>query len=58
MNWSYSGPYFPALGLNTEGYSVSLRIQSECGKKRVRISLDRTLFAQWFLFKVILGWCR
>ena len=24
--------YFPAFGLNTEGYSVSLRIQSECGK--------------------------
>ena len=29
---SYSGPYFPAFGLNTERYSVSLRIQSECGK--------------------------
>ena len=25
-------PYFPAFGLNTERYSVSLRIQSECGK--------------------------
>ena len=29
---SYSGPYFPAFGLNTEGYSVSLRIQSKCVK--------------------------
>ena len=29
---SYSGLYFPAFRLNTERYSVSLRIQSECGK--------------------------
>ena len=28
----YSGPYFPTFGLNTERYSVSLRIRSECGK--------------------------
>ena len=34
---SYSGPYFPAFGLNTERYSGSLRIQSECGKIRTRI---------------------
>ena len=33
---SYSGPYFPALGLNTWRYIVSLRIQSECGKIRTR----------------------
>ena len=31
---SYSGPHFPAFGLNTEIYSVSLRIQSKCGKIR------------------------
>ena len=24
--WSFSGPYFPAFRLNTERYSVSLRI--------------------------------
>ena len=30
--WSFSGPYFPAFGLNTERYSASVRIQSECGK--------------------------
>ena len=30
--WSFSGPYFPAFGLSTERYGVSLRIQSECGK--------------------------
>ena len=29
---SHSGPHFPAFGLNTERYSVSLRIESECGK--------------------------
>ena len=27
-----SGKYFPAFGLNTDRYVVSLRIQSECGK--------------------------
>ena len=32
----FSGPYFPALGLNTERYFVSLHIQSECGKVRTR----------------------
>ena len=33
----FSGPYFPALGLNTERYFVvSLRIQSECRKIRTR----------------------
>ena len=35
---SYSGPYFPAFGLNMERYSVSLCIQSECGKMRTRVS--------------------
>ena len=33
---SYSGPHFPAFGLNTKRYSVSLCIQSECGKMRTR----------------------
>ena len=32
----FSGPYFPVLGLNTERYEVSLRIQSECGKIQTR----------------------
>ena len=35
---SYSGPYFPAFGLNTERCSVSIRIQSECGKGRTKIT--------------------
>ena len=31
---SYSGPHFSTFGLNTERYSISLCIQSECGKYR------------------------
>ena len=34
--WSFSGPYFPIFGLNTEKYSVSLGNQSECEKIRTR----------------------
>ena len=41
---SFSGPYFPAFGLNTERYGVSLRIQSECRKKRTRKSLNTDNF--------------
>ena len=41
---SYSDPYFPAFGLNTKRYGVSLRIQYECGKKRVRITPNRDTF--------------
>ena len=44
---SFSGQYFPTCGLNTERYSVSLRVQSECGKYRPEKLLIRTLFAQW-----------
>ena len=35
---SYSGPHFPAFGLNTKRYYVSLRIQSKCWKMRTRIT--------------------
>ena len=41
---SYFGPYFPAFGLNTERYEVSLRIQSECGKIRTRITPNTDTF--------------
>ena len=41
---SYSGPYFPAFGLNTERYRLSLRIQSECGKIRTRITPNTDTF--------------
>ena len=33
---SFSGLFFPAFGLNTERYGVSLCIESECGKIRTR----------------------
>ena len=32
----FSGPYFPAFGLNTEIYGLNLRIQSKYGKTRTR----------------------
>ena len=35
---------FPAFGLNTERYSVSLRIQSECGKTWTTITLNTDTF--------------
>ena len=31
-------PHFPAFGLNTERYRVSLGIQFKCGKMRTRIT--------------------
>ena len=34
----FSGPYFSVFRLNTERYSVSLRIQAECGRIRTRKS--------------------
>ena len=37
---SYSGPHFPAFGLNTERYGV----RSECGKMRTRITLNMDIF--------------
>ena len=41
---SFSGTYFPASGLNTGRSSVSLRIQSECGKKRTRKTSNTDTF--------------
>ena len=41
---SYSGQHFPAFGLNTERYAVSLPIQSECGKMRTRITPNKDTF--------------
>ena len=42
--WSYSGPHFPAFGLNTERYSASLLIQSECGKMRTKVTPNRDTY--------------
>ena len=47
---SFSGPYFPAVGLNTETYSASLRIQSECGK------YGPEKLGIWTLFTQCFGW--
>ena len=41
---SYSGQYIPVFGLNTERYSVSLRVQSEHGKIRTRITPNTNTF--------------
>ena len=41
---SHSGLHFPVFRLNTERYEVSLRIQSECGKIRTRITLNTDTF--------------
>ena len=46
---SYSGvilsyPHFSAFGLNTERYEVCLRIQSEYGKMRTRITPNTDTF--------------
>ena len=40
----FSGPYFPAFGLNTERCEVSPRIQSECGKIRTRKTANTDTF--------------
>ena len=57
---SYSGPHFPAFGLNTEKYGVSLRIQSKCGKVRTKITPNTyTFYAVVGVFRtsVIIFWC-
>ena len=41
---SFSGPYFPSFGLNTERYGASLRIQFECGEIRTRITSNTDTF--------------
>ena len=41
---SFSVPYFPAFGLNTERYGVSLPIQSECGKTQTTKTLNKDTF--------------
>ena len=41
---SYSGPYVSTFGLNTERYSLSLHIQSECEKMRTRIIPNTDIF--------------
>ena len=42
--WSYSGPHFPAFELNVERWGVSVRILSECGEIRTRITPNTDTF--------------
>ena len=42
--WSYSSPYFPEFGLNTERHGVSLRFQWKCGKIWARITPNTDIF--------------
>ena len=48
---NYSGPHFPAFGLNTKRYSVSLLIHSECEKLRTRITPNTDTFYTVFMDK-------
>ena len=41
---NFSGPHFPAFGLNTERYSLSLRVHSECRKIRTRKTTNTEVF--------------
>ena len=41
---SFSGLYFPAFRVNAERYSVTLLIQSECGKMQTRKTLNTDTF--------------
>ena len=54
--WSYSGPHFSTFGLNTERYSVSLRIQSEFWKIRTRITPNTDTVYAVFLFVCWILW--
>ena len=42
--WNYSGPHFPAFGLNTERCGVYLRIQFANGKIQTRITPNTDAF--------------
>ena len=47
----YSGSYFPGFRLNTERYSISLRIQAEYGKIQTRITPNTDSFYAMFKTK-------
>ena len=49
----YSGQHFPAFGLNMERYGVSLRIQSEYGKMRTRITPNTDTFYEVIFLRLI-----
>ena len=51
---SFSGPYFPVFGLNTERYSESLHIQSEHRNMRTRITSNTDTF--YTVYACFLSW--
>ena len=53
LTQSYFAPYFPAFGLNTEINGVSLRIQSEYGKVRTRITPNMNIFYTVSVFDIL-----
>ena len=51
---SFSGPHFPAFGLNTDICRVNIHIQSECGKIRTKKTPNMEPFCRVFIaFKTI-----
>ena len=50
---SFSGPYFPAFGLNMDSYGVSLCIQSKCGKIGTRKTPNMDTFHAVLSFKLL-----
>ena len=53
----FSGPYFPAFGLNTERYSLSLPIQYKCGKIRTTKTPNMHTFHVGYFCKKALHKC-
>ena len=53
---SHSGPHFPAFGLKTERYFLSLRIQSECGKMRTIITPNTDTFYSVMVLSIPLSY--
>ena len=51
---SFSDSHFPAVGLNTEIFSLSFRIQSECGKIRNRKTPNTDIFHAVLLLLMII----
>ena len=54
---NYSGPHFPVFWLNTERYSIFLRIQSVCGKMRTRITPNTDFFYTGIYAQISLKFC-
>ena len=52
----FRDPYFPAFGLNTERHSVSLRIQSECGKIRITKTPNTKTFHAMLILNIYTGY--